>query len=264
MHKKESSNSSNASWYKFLWSWDFAIYLFAFWRCSRCHPRSKDAHFYLCVNHESCKKIKSKCFFPFIEYHIIYHCSREIVLFYRVLCLFLLLLTWRSKPRWVDEPTNVTRWPVDIAFADINNSRSQPRLEQLLAILEAFKNSKEAANHEDQEETMEDDDNEPNAGSPVIPIPQSTSSTAQTSSRPTQTLSTLVQSLSAPAQSSSRSTPTQFTSTPAQSSFTYGQFTTPAQFMSSTPFLSAPVVSSPSPHITSLVLVLYHHVHLEN
>ncbi|CAH3188329.1 unnamed protein product, partial [Porites evermanni] len=106
---------------------------------------------------------------------------------------------------------------------------------------EAFKNSKEAANHEDQEETMEDDDNEPDAGSPVIPIPQSTSSTAKTSSRPTQTLSTPVQSSSAPAQSSSRSTPTQFKSTPAQSSFTYAQFTTPAQFMSSTPFLSAPV-----------------------
>ena len=77
---------------------------------------------------------------------------------------------------------------------DINNSRSQPRLEQLLAILEAFKNSKEAANHEDQEETMEDDDNESDAGGPVIPILQSTSSTAQTSSTPTQTLSTPVQS----------------------------------------------------------------------
>ena len=111
---------------------------------------------------------------------------------------------------------------------------------------------------------MEDDDNKPDAGSPVIPIPQSTSSTAQTSSRPTQTLSTPVQSSSAPAQTSSRSTPKQFTSTPTQSSFTYAQFTTPAQFMSSTPFLSAPVVSSPSPHIMSLVLVLYHHVHLEN
>ena len=51
---------------------------------------------------------------------------------------------------------------------------------------------------------MEDDDNEPDAGSPVIPIPQSTSSTAKTSSRPTQTLSTPVQSSSAPAQSSYR------------------------------------------------------------
>ena len=88
-----------------------------------------------------------------------------------VLCLFLLLLTWRSKPRWDDEPTKVTRWPVDIAFADINNSKSRPRLEQLLAIIEAFKYGQEAGNHEDQEETMEDDDNEPDAKSPVIPIP---------------------------------------------------------------------------------------------
>lgn len=90
---------------------------------------------------------------------------------------------------------------------------------------------------------MEDDDNEPDAKSPVIPIPQCTSSTAQTSPTPTQTLSTPVQSSSTPAQTSSRST-----STPAQSSFTCTQFTTPAQFMSSTPFPSA---RSPSPHITS-------------
>ena len=69
-------------------------------------------------------------------------------------------------------------------------------------------------------------------------------STAQTSSTPTQTLSTPVQSSSTPAQTSAGSTP-------AQSSFTYTQFTTPAQFMSSTPFPSAPIVSSPSPHITS-------------
>ncbi|CAH3187797.1 unnamed protein product [Porites lobata] len=84
---------------------------------------------------------------------------------------------------------------------------------------------------------MEDDDNESDAGGPVIPILQSTSSTAQTSSTPTQTLSTP----STPAQTPSRSTPTQFTSTPAQSSFTFAQFTTPAQFMSSTPFPSAPL-----------------------
>lgn len=96
---------------------------------------------------------------------------------------------------------------------------------------------------------MEDDDNEPDAGSPLIPIPQCT--LAQTSSTPTQTLSTPVQSSSTPAQTSAGSTPTQFTSTPAQSSFTYAQFTTPAQFMSSTPFPSAPVACSPSPHITS-------------
>ena len=95
---------------------------------------------------------------------------------------------------------------------------------------------------------MEDDDNEPDAKSPVIPIPQCTSSTAQTSPTPTQTLSTPVQSSSTPAQTSSRSTPTQFTSTPAQSSFTCTQLTTTAQFMSSTPFPSA---RSPSPHITS-------------
>ena len=114
----------------------------------------------------------------------------------------------------------VCMWPVDIAFAGINNSRSRPRLEQLLAILEAFKNSKEAANHEDQAETMEDDDNEPDARSPVIPIPQCTSaSTAQTSSTPTQTLSAPVQSSSTPAQTSAGSTPSQFTSTPTQSLF---------------------------------------------
>ena len=127
-----------------------------------------------------------------------------------------MLLTGRSKPNWGKADSRPWWWPVDIAFADINNSRSWPRLEQLRAILEAFKNSKEAANHEDQAETMEDDDNEPGAGSPVIPIPQCTSaSTAQTSSTPTQTLSTPVQSSSTPAQTSAGSTPIQFTSTPA-------------------------------------------------
>ena len=126
------------------------------------------------------------------------------------------MLTGRSKPNWGKADSRPWWWPVDIAFADINNSRSRPSLEQLLAILEAFKNSKEAANHEDQAETMEDDDNEPGAGSPVIPIPQCTSaSTAQTSSTPTQTLSTPVQSSSTPAQTSAGSTPIQFTSTPA-------------------------------------------------
>jgi len=113
------------------------------------------------------------------------------------------VITGRRRPYWGKPESRPWWWPGDIDFADVNNSGSRPRLEQLVTILEAFKNREEADDVE--QEMMEDDRDEPE--SPEVPViivqTSSTHSPAQTSSTPAQT--------------SSGSTLAQFTSTPAPS-----------------------------------------------
>ena len=69
----------------------------------------------------------------------------------------------RTQPGWGKDDSKPGWWPSEVPFIYVNNRRRRPRLDQLISIMNAFKNKG------DQE--MEDcDDYEPESPSEV-PIP---------------------------------------------------------------------------------------------
>lgn len=118
-----------------------------------------------------------KVFAPALLYsifHLLFYKLHACIKLYQILDLNIL---GKTQPGWGKEDSKPGWWPSEVPFIDVNNRKQRPRLEQLISIMNAFKNKG------DQE--MEECDvisvhYEPESPSevpiPVISTPASTSS----------------------------------------------------------------------------------------